>query len=198
MTRVRFAIVAFDGVDELDIVGPLAVLRRAERVNPAFQVKLVTVGPEIEFTTHQGVRMIADELLADHADVFIIPGGGWAAGTLTGARAEIERAILPRHVASMHAQGAVLASVCTGALIVAASGVAKGRRMSTHHIARDELAARGVVVVSDRVFDDGNIISGGGVTSGIDLALYLVERYAGPELSRQIAEALEYPSFNNI
>lgn len=190
---MRFIVAAFDGVDELDIIGPLAVLRRAARLNPRFHVTLAAVGPDLSFTTDHGVRMTADETLPDWGDVFIIPGGAWAAGSMTGVRAQLHRGILTRHVESVHSKGTVVASVCTGALLVAAAGIAKGRRMSTHHIARDELAAHGVIVVTDRVFDEGTIISAGGVTSGIDMGLYLVKRFAGAELSRRIAEALEYP-----
>lgn len=188
---MRFTLAVFEGVDELDVIGPLSVLRRAARLTD-LHVTLATTGPDLSFITDHDVHMRADEQMQDNADVLIVPGGGWASGAATGVRAEIERGALPQRIASAHAAGTVVASICTGALIVAESGIAHGRRMSTHHLAREALSERGVIVVEDRVFDDGTIISAGGVTSGIDLGLYLVKRYFGADLSAQIANTLEY------
>ena len=189
---LRFALAVFDGVDELDVIGPLSVLRRAARLRNNLRITLAASGPDMSFITDHDVRMLADEPLQARPDVLIVPGGGWASGAATGVRAEIARGALASRIASAHAAGSVVASVCTGALIVAAAGIAKGRRMSTHHLAREALAEHGVIVVRDRVFDDGTIISAGGVTSGIDLGLYLVRRYFDANLSAQIADRLEY------
>ncbi|WP_281356669.1 DJ-1/PfpI family protein [Amycolatopsis anabasis] len=70
-----------------------------------------------------------------------------------------------------------------------------GRRANTHHSAVAELAELGAEVVPERVVDDGDLITSGGVTSGIDLALWLVERFAGAELAAAVTENLEYPRF---
>ena len=189
---VRFTIAVFDGVDELDVIGPLGVLRRAARLRQNLQVTLATAGPDLSFITDHDVRMNADEPLLDRTDVLIVPGGGWASGASSGVRAELESGVIPQRIAAAHADGTVVASVCTGALIVAAAGIAQGRRMSTHHLARKALTQQGVIVVHDRVFDDGTIVSAGGVTSGIDLGLHLVKRYFDANLAAQIADRLEY------
>jgi len=77
-------------------------------------------------------------------------------------------------------------------MLVAAAGLASGRNMTTHHGAVQELAAAGAVIGTGRVIDDGNLISSGGVTCGLDLALWLVERLANSEISARVASDLEY------
>jgi transcriptional regulator GlxA family with amidase domain len=88
--------------------------------------------------------------------------------------------------------GAVLAAVCTGAMLLATAGVLTGRRATTHHSAWADLEAAGAVLVRDRVVDDGDVVTAGGVTSGIDLGLWLIERFAGPDQAARAAERLEY------
>jgi transcriptional regulator GlxA family with amidase domain len=95
-------------------------------------------------------------------------------------------------LASAATDGAVMASVCTGALLLAHAGVIGTRRAATHHAARADLAATGAIVVHDRVVDDGDLLSCGGVTSGLDLALWMVERFASEELAEAIAANMEY------
>ena len=77
-------------------------------------------------------------------------------------------------------------------MLLAHAGVVGSRRAATHHNARTDLAALGATVVTDRVVDDGDLVTSGGVTSGIDLALWLVERFAGTVYADQVAEAMEY------
>jgi transcriptional regulator GlxA family with amidase domain len=93
------------------------------------------------------------------------------------------------------ANARIMAGVCTGTMLLAHAGVIGGRRAGTHHSALGELAALGVEVVADRVVDDGDLVTGGGVTSEIDLALWLVERGLGAELAEQISTVIEYPWF---
>lgn len=185
------SILTFDGVDELDLIGPLEVLRRAARLGAPFDVKLCGDGA-LEFIAAHRVRMKADSPLLE-PDILIVPGGGWAAAAPQGVAAEIERGILPAHIARVHARGTVVASVCTGALLLAAGGIVHGRRMTTHRVAREALAKAGALLGDERVVDDGSIISAGGVTSGIDLGLHLVSRFANASLTMHIARAMEYP-----
>jgi transcriptional regulator GlxA family with amidase domain len=88
-----------------------------------------------------------------------------------------------------------MAGVCTGTLLLAHAGVVGDRRAATHHDARADLAGLGVHVVDDWVVDEGSLVTSGGVTSGIDLALWLVERWFGAPRAGGIAAALEYPRF---
>jgi len=129
-------------------------------------------------------------------DVLLVPGGGWVDRSRIGAWSEFERGdgagTVAHEVRREIDRGAVVASVCTGAMLLARAGVLRGRRCITHHAAIDDLAAFGAVIVRARVVDDGNIVTAGGVTSGIDLALHLVSRFAGNDLADGIAATLEY------
>jgi transcriptional regulator GlxA family with amidase domain len=100
--------------------------------------------------------------------------------------------VLPRIVTAAHARGALVGSVCTGAMLLAATGLTAGRRMTTHQFAIDDLRASGAEVVEARFVDDGDIVSAGGVTAGIDLALHLVQRFAGAGMADEVATEIEY------
>jgi DJ-1/PfpI family len=93
----------------------------------------------------------------------------------------------------LHQAGTAIATVCTGGMVAAAAGLTNGRPATTHHSALDELRASGAHVVDARVVDDGDLIMAGGVTSGIDLALWLVEREVGGQIAAAVAEEMEYP-----
>jgi len=174
-------------MDELDAIGPLEVLRRA-----AFDVRLAALGAQGSVRCGHGLVLEADGELRDDAEVLIFPGGGWNDRAPAGTHAEVEsRRWLPV-IEKASARGAILASVCTGAMILASAGVLRNRRATTHHSAWHDLEASGAILVEDRVVDDGNVITAGGVTSGIDLGLWLVERFANRELATRIAENLEY------
>ncbi|HSS60661.1 MAG TPA: DJ-1/PfpI family protein [Candidatus Limnocylindrales bacterium] len=189
---MRIDIAVFDGMDELDAVGPMEVLRSAEQRGAAFDVRLVSLGAATQVTCAHGLVVVPDGVSRRDADVLIFPGGGWIARAGRGVRAEVEgRRWIPL-IEDAVDRKAILASVCTGAMILASAGVLAGRRATTHHGAWSDLEAAGATLVRDRVVDDGDRITAGGVTSGIDLGLWLVERFAGPEMARAIAENLEY------
>ena len=187
-------IIVFPGVDELDAIGPLEVLRSAAEAGADFHVRLVSLEGAGEITGSHGLRFSVDGTLGatGRPDLLVVPGGGWGKRAPQGAWAEAQRGAIPAAVAKFHREGALLATVCTGAMLVASVGLLRGRRAVTHHSALEELRNSGAEIVSARVVDDGNIISAGGVTSGIDLALYLVERFANRELAARIAANLEY------
>lgn len=185
---MKIDIAVFDGMDELDAVGPLEVLRRAD-----FDVLLVTREPVDFVTCANGLRIVPDGLPREAAEILIFPGGGWSARSAAGVRAEVDGRRWVPLIESALARGTILASVCTGAMILASAGVLANRRATTHHGALDDLEASGAVVLAQRVVDDGDRITSGGVTSGIDLGLWLVERFAGAQHADRIAQALEYP-----
>jgi len=85
--------------------------------------------------------------------------------------------------------------VCTGTMLLAHAGVIGSRPASTHHAALADLAATGADVRTERVVDDGDLVTSGGVTSGIDLALWLVEREVSVDLADRIATGMEYPRY---
>lgn len=184
---MKVDIAVFDGMDELDAVGPLEVLRRAD-----FDVRLVSTSSQI--TCAYGLTILTDGKPRHDADVVVFPGGGWVSRAADGVRAEVDSARWIQVIEAARARGAILASVCTGAMILASAGVLGGRRATTHHGALEDLRATGAILVGRRVVDDGDVITAGGVTSGIDLGLWLVERFATRELAEQIAAELEYRS----
>ncbi len=198
---MKIRIVVFDGVNEIDFIGPYEVLRRAARLansDPAagasaeVDVRLVTLAPQAQVTASYGLRFLPDGVLEDAADLIVVPGGGWADRSPRSVYAEVQRGLLPRRIAAMHPQCTILAAVCTGTMVLAAAGLLKGRPAVTHRSALQELAAAGAQVVEARVVDDGDIVTCGGVTSSIDLALWLVERIWGEKLASRIATGMEY------
>ena len=197
---MRIAVVVFEGFDELDAIGPLEVLRNAATMGDAgLQVDLVALDGAAEVTGSHGLVVRTDgPLEAGRADLLVIPGGGWNDRGAQGAWAEAERGDLPAAIAAAHRAGAVVATVCTGAMLATAAGLTRGRPAVTHHGAVEELRASGAEVVEARVVDDGDLVTAGGVTSGIDMALWLVERHFGAELADRVAAEIEHPRYGEV
>ncbi|MHB1908436.1 MAG: DJ-1/PfpI family protein [Nitrososphaerales archaeon] len=189
---MKVEILVFEGFDELDVVGPFEVFQHARNLGQDIVTELVSLEGEREFIGQHGLKINVEARLGT-PDILLVPGGGWVARSSFGAFVEAEKGTIPRIVGKLAKEKVNIATVCTGAMLVSASGILKGRNAVTHHNAIEELRAKGVNVIADaRVVDDGEIISAGGVTSGIDLALYIIERYFGQEISGKIAETLEY------
>ena len=192
------AILAFDGVDELDLVGPFEVFSRAAQMGAKVRVRIAAVRGEAQLVGGYGLRYGTDGPLGAAPGLLIVPGGGWVSRVPRGVRAEIERGDLPRLIAQAHAGGAKIASVCTGVMAVAASGIIGNRPATTHRAAMGDLRATGATIVDAHVVDDRDVISSGGVTHGIDLALWLVERFFGAPTAQSIATVLEYQRTTSI
>ena len=190
---VHIDIVIFDGVDELDALGPAEVFRNAERAGAGLTCALVTRVPQELVTGSHRMRLAPDGIHRPGADMLLVPGGGWNDHADVGAWGEAQRGLLPAMIADAAAAGCTIASVCTGALLLAAAGVIGNRRATTHHGAYDALRETGAQVVTDRIVDDGDLLTCGGVTSGIDLALWIVERFVGAELAEGISRQMEWP-----
>lgn len=191
-TATEIQIVLFDGFDELDAVGPYEVLDNAARQGAALTVELVTLTETETVTANHGLCVEPDGTLAE-PDVLIVPGGGWN-DDRGGAREQVARGELPEAVAERHADGTTVASVCTGGMILANAGVLDGRPATTHAGAIDELreSFASVDVRDERVVDSGSVLTCGGVTSGLDLSLHLVERLADESTADRVATTIEY------
>ena len=181
------AVLLFDGFDDLDAVGPLELLEGA-----GFPIAPVRpAGHPRRVGSAHGLTIDVERELGPDAGLVIVPGGGWLDDTV-GVRAQCGTA-LPATLAALHDTGVVLASVCTGAMLLAAAGVLTGRPAVTNRNALDDLAAAGADVRREaRVVDDGTILTAGGPACGLDLALHLIGRYADPSVAREAARALEY------
>jgi len=193
-------ILLFDGFEELDAIGPFEVLTTARDLGAPFDVALVGAENGVVseasrgvVTAAHGLRVVVDRAAGSRRpDLLVVPGGGWDTRGPLGAWAQVERGVLPAQLKAWHADGIAVATVCTGALIAGAAGLFDGRPATTHHANLSDLAAMGAHVVEGRVVDDGDVLSAGGVTSGLDLALHLVEREAGAELAGRVAAEIEY------
>lgn len=186
--------VVFEGVDELDVVGPLEVLRRAAALGADLEARICAHPVDVPVKGAFGLPFYPEAaFVPGQAGVVVVPGGGWVARAPVGAWAEAKRGEWPALLAQAGASGSVLAGVCTGAMLLAHAGVLAGKRATTHHDALGDLAALGIETVQQRVVDGGEVVTSGGVTSGIDLALWLVSRYFGESLAGVVAEGLEYP-----
>lgn len=191
---VKVQIIIFDGFDELDAIAPFEVLKSAAEMGADLQAELVTLDGSTEIVAAHGLRVQAATKLDldQHLDILIVPGGGWSNRATKGAWAEAQRGELPAAIARLHQRGTTIASVCTGAMVVAEAGLLNGRPAITHHAAVEELRAIGAEIITARVVDDGDIVTAGGVTSGLDLTLWLLERYLGPPIAYGVEQEMEY------
>lgn len=195
LIRMKIAILLYQGFDELDVVAPFEVFQMAARLGAPFAVELVVVNPGLSLAGANGMHLdtaALRTLTTMTPDLVIVPGGGWNTRSPSGAWAEYRRGVIPAELCKLHQGGVVIASVCTGAMLLAASGILDGRHATTHHAALDDLRKHPVHIESARVVDDGDIVTAGGVTSGLDLALWLVERFASSDIADAVAGQLEY------
>ena len=172
------------------------MLENAAEAGADLDVALCTLEPADRVTASHGLVVepdgALDELAFGDPDLVVVPGGGWIDGAEHGARAEVERGALPDAIAARHRDGAAVASVCTGGMILAAAGVLDDRPATTHHGAIGDLRETATNVVDARVVDDGDVLTAGGVTAGLDLALWLVERELDTDAADAVARGMEY------
>lgn len=194
---IRIGIVLFDGFDELDGLAPFEVLKNAAAEGAPFDVHLFTIDGASRVRASHGLEIVVPAAALTF-DWVLVPGGGWASRGGSGAWAEIQRGALPAWLKAARDRGTALASICTGAMILSAAGVTRGRPATTHGVARQALAAEGALLVDARVVDDGDLVTAGGVTSGIDLALWLTERLASPVIAAAVATEMEHAPSRQI
>ncbi|UUZ81266.1 DJ-1/PfpI family protein [Paenibacillus sp. P26] len=194
-------IVLFDGFDLLDAIAPYEVFSAAAMyAENALSVEFVTAeGPRFVTSGINGLKVEASgRLNPELAGIIVVPG---AAGDVEGDGPDSIPAIMARALnteltgmigQALGQQGIVIATVCGGSLLLAMGGLLEGRPAVTHHLGMDLLGATGAVPVPARVVDDGGLVSGGGVTSGLDVALYLLERELGPRIAHAVERLFEF------
>ncbi|CAM3645305.1 DJ-1/PfpI family protein [Isoptericola cucumis] len=191
---LHVGILVFDEAEELDVVGPFEVLAEwAEHSSASSGLKphvstFSADGDGVRLA--KGMRLLparsADDVGPLH--VLVYPGG-WGTRTMVADAAHLE------WLRQVRVQTPILASVCTGALVLAAAGLLSGRPATTHRASYDELAAIDPSVVIDteaRFVDDGDVVTAAGVSAGIDMALHLVARLESPEVARAVRAAIQY------
>jgi transcriptional regulator GlxA family with amidase domain len=190
MTRT-IGILLFDGVEELDAVGPWEVLAFWTQSFPDDGWAVTTLARDGRPVTAAKGMLLTPQHSYDSVpalDVLIYPGGR---GTRPHLRDEQQLGWLRQQRESAE----LLASVCTGSLVFAAAGFLRGRPATTHHENTDELLALDPSIElrkDDRYVDDGDIITSAGVSAGIDMALYLIVRLAGADHARQVRSGIQY------
>ncbi|MEU7278120.1 DJ-1/PfpI family protein [Streptomyces sp. NPDC045431] len=199
---LRVHIVLYEGVEELDFIAPYEVFSAAA----FFTDRPVEVGyVSVAGTATTAVRAAYGTEVhrvrpwAPHrADLLVVPGGGYARRDSPGVWAEIQRGTLPRALAAAARPGLTISALCTGTMLLSAAGLTRNRPCTTHHRARQDLQDQGGVVKNARVVDDGDLVTAGGVTSGLDLALWLVRRELGPDAATGLEAMLEYEARGTV
>lgn len=194
---LRVRILAYDGVEALDFAGPFEVFTTASRVsqrmNPGapapFEVASVALGANEPVQARAGLRLLADHDLAANpmADLLVVPGGVVDAPMASPATL--------RWIADCAAGAQLVASVCTGVFLLAKSGVAVREVVTTHWEDIADLREQFPLLdvrENERWVDSGRIVSSAGISAGIDMSLYLVERLAGHPLAERTARQMDY------
>ncbi len=180
------AILIFDDVEELDFVGPLEVFGMAARFRAECRTLLVAA-ERTEIRCRYGMRVVPEFAFDDvpPLDLLIVPGG---LGARTHARND------PAVLEFVRKQKGFVASVCTGALILASAGILDGRSATTHHNAFALLREQSGIDVREgvRFIIGDRVATSAGVSAGIDLALALVGREWGEAVAKTVAENLEW------
>lgn len=191
--KFRIRVLVYDGADEVDFTAPIEVFGYVASQRADVDVALVSLEPKAMVTGAFGMKVVPDGVYDNPPNLLVVPGGGWLSGSPHGVRAEIARGKILDIIRGAHAGGSIVASACTGAMALAATGLLDGKLATTHNGALADLRRTKAKVVQARVVDDGNILTGGGVTSTFDLALWLTERFWGHELAQRASAYLEYP-----
>jgi cyclohexyl-isocyanide hydratase len=186
----RIVFILYPRLTQLDFTGPYEVLARMPGAEAIIASKDGGVLPTELGLTFTNLTKLAD---IDRADMIMIPGGP----------GQTDAMLDPDFMAQVKRLGesaAYVTSVCTGSLILAAAGLLTGKRAGSHWAYRELLANFGAIPDDARVVRDGNCITGGGVTAGIDIALNIVADLRGPQVAKMIQLAIEYapaPPFNS-
>ncbi|GAA5207301.1 DJ-1/PfpI family protein [Streptomyces thinghirensis] len=212
---MHIQVVLFDGFDPLDVIAPYEVLHAGGSASDgAVTVELVTAeGPREVISGTGGLTLrAAGALDLERVDVLLVPGASGRVGepgevpeeevgagtwkqdefipVLLGRTLTTELpALLERAMDDPHI---TVATVCGGSLVLAMAGLLEGRHATTHHMGLDMLDATGAHAVRARIVDDSDLITGAGVTSGLDLGLYLLEREVGPRVAHAVEELFSH------
>jgi transcriptional regulator GlxA family with amidase domain len=196
-------LVLFDGFDPLDVIAPFEVLAAgSDAVGGELEVELVSAeGPRPVTSGTRGLVLSATATLNPTKPGYVVVPG--ASGPVDGDPDEIDT--IPVLLARFGETSAVelirsalanpdvtVATVCGGSLALAMAGLIEGRNAVTHHLGMDVLEATGVNAIAARVVDDGDLITAGGVTSGLDLALHLLDRSYGSRVALAVEALFAY------
>lgn len=183
----------FDDVDTLDFTGPLEVFSiTGQRATGPVPFTVTTVAERLAppIITRSGLLITPYYTFANspQADILVIPGG-------LGARHERNNPHVIEYIKRQAEEAEIVLTVCTGALLLAATGLLNGMKATTHSSALGELARTApdcTVLEGPRWVDNGKIVTSGGITAGIDTALHIVQRLQGADAAHETAAHMEY------
>ena len=190
-TPKRIAFLIFPRLTFLDFIGGYDALRRVAAMGIDKAVTHRIIGTEVSIVDDSWLRVTPDGVYEDLTpyDLLYVPGG-------FGTRPLMDDARFIDYVKSWGPDRPVV-SVCTSALLLGRAGYLTGQRATTHHNAYDTLRPFCREVVTDRrVVDEGRIVTAGGVSSSLDLGLYLVEKYWGARARKTIAAQMAYRGYS--
>lgn len=182
MASMRIAILLFDQLAAQDAIGPYEVMRCV----PGWEVELVGARRG-EVRAEGGLGLTVDKELgeASEPDIVVVPGG-------EGSEALAEDEAVLAWLRAVDERTKWTTSVCTGALILGAAGLLQGKRATSNWLFLERLREYGADPVGGRFVEDGKTITAAGVTAGLDMALHLVGREAGPEIAQAVQLGIEY------
>ena len=189
--RRTVAILLFDEIEVLDFAGPFEVFAVTDELSDYQLFRVVTVAEEKRaIRARNGLSVNPDHAMADcpRPDILIVPGG-------IGTRPLLHNAAVLAWISSVNATAEIVASVCTGSIVLGRAGLLDGLKATTHHECFDLLrqnAPRTAIVETDRFLDNGRILTAAGISAGIDMSLYLVARLHGAATAEKTARYMEY------
>jgi transcriptional regulator GlxA family with amidase domain len=180
---MQIAILVFEKLTALDAVGPYEVLRSV----PGWEVRFVGSRQGMVRTDNGALGLSADYSLDEvtEPDVVLVPGG-------EGSRPLLEDEEVLSWLRAVDSKTKRTTSVCTGSLVLAAAGLLDGRRATSHWLFLEQLRELGADAGGGRFVEDGKFVTAAGVSAGIDMALHLVGREAGPEVAQAVQLGMEY------
>nr|WP_278335345.1 DJ-1/PfpI family protein [Clostridium oryzae] len=187
----NIAVLVFNDVELMDFCGPYDVFSMANKVKNDKGFNIFTVSEKKGMVmTQNGLSINSDYSIYDcpQIDMLIIPGG-------QGSRTEMSNEKLLNWINGYYPKLKMVLSVCTGALLLANCGLLNGLRATTHHNAVDllrRISPNTTIVTNKRFIDNGKIVLSAGVSSGIDMSLYVLEKLLGEQLVLKVKENMEY------
>jgi len=182
-SSVQIACFIFDGITALDIIGPYEVLQRL----PGGELTFVAKSPGEVRTDNKRLGLVADASIDDVTapDIVVVPGG-WGSRAL-----ETDDHVLD-WLRAAHTTSTWTTSVCTGSLVLGAAGILDGLEATTHWAQLERLRGFGATPTGRRVVPQGKVVTAAGVSSGIDMALWLTAQIAGDDFAQGVQLGIEY------
>lgn len=180
-------VLLFPQVEELDFVGPFEILSYINKIRPESTKVLLIAESAEPVKAFNGMKIIPDVTMANcpQLDILVAPGG-------KGRYAAMKNTAIKEFIQQQAQKAKYITSVCTGAFLLAEAGLLKNKKATTYHTAFAELAAYSVDVLPQKVVRENNIITAAGVSSGIELGLYILREEFGAAVAQKAADNIEY------